>query len=82
MATWVATGLYFAFPNVFSAVSDDFIAAAVRLHFGRAWGMPVKVLWAILGIAPCVLFITGALMWWHRSGELLCRIKKTREIAH
>ena len=82
MAMWVATGLYFAFPNAFSAVSDDFIAAAVRLHFGRAWGMPVKVLWAILGIVPCLLFITGALMWWHRSGELLCRIKKTREIAH
>ncbi|HEY4211880.1 MAG TPA: PepSY-associated TM helix domain-containing protein [Steroidobacteraceae bacterium] len=66
---WVVTALYFAFPNAFSEMDDDIVAAAVRLHFGRAYGLTAKILWAVLGLGPCVLFITGALMWWHRSGE-------------
>jgi uncharacterized iron-regulated membrane protein len=37
-----------------------------RLHFGRAFGFWVKVLWVILGLVPCALLVTGALMWWHR----------------
>jgi uncharacterized iron-regulated membrane protein len=37
-----------------------------RLHFGRYYGMPMKVLWFVLGLAPPVLFVTGALMWWNR----------------
>ncbi len=79
---WAATGIYFAFPGVFIALSDSFrvdgadtamslriedaIAWVVRLHFGRAFGLCVKVLWAIAGLLPCVLVVTGALMWWNR----------------
>jgi uncharacterized iron-regulated membrane protein len=38
-----------------------------RLHFGRrVWGMPGKILWAAVGLAPAVLFITGGVMWWNR----------------
>jgi uncharacterized iron-regulated membrane protein len=73
---WVMTALYFAFPDVFSAVSDDVVAPLVRLHFGRAYGMAVKVLWSVLALGPCVLVITGALMWWHRSGEKLWRARR------
>jgi uncharacterized iron-regulated membrane protein len=70
---WVITALYFAFPNAFSAVSDDVVDPVVRLHFGRAYGLAVKILWAVLGLGPGVLFITGALMWWH---------KRSRATAH
>lgn len=63
---WALTGLYFAFPAAFSALTDDSIAWLVRLHFGRAYGPLVAALWMILGLVPCGLFITGALMWWHR----------------
>ena len=79
---WAATGIYFAFPRPFNALIEfftvngadtpasqsieDAIASLVRLHFGRAYGMAVKVIWALLGLAPVGLFVTGALMWWNR----------------
>jgi uncharacterized iron-regulated membrane protein len=41
-----------------------------RLHFGRwrnpVWGPWLKALWAIVGIAPAALFVTGSIMWWNR----------------
>jgi len=77
-----ATGIYFAFPRPFNALIefftvngvdtpasqtiDDAIAWLVRLHFGRAYGVGMKVAWAILGLTPIALCITGVLMWWHR----------------
>lgn len=36
------------------------------LHFGNFGGVPLKVLWCLLGLAPMALFGTGALMWWNR----------------
>lgn len=81
---WALTGLYFAFPAAFGAVPDDTIAWLVRLHFGRAYGPYIEALWVILGLVPCGLFITGALMWWNRV--LRARFTKhgdpTREAAH
>jgi uncharacterized iron-regulated membrane protein len=38
----------------------------IRMHFGRFAGWPVKSLWVAIGLAPVVLFVTGALMWWNR----------------
>jgi len=66
VALWAITGIYFAFPDLFSAMSDEVVASMVRLHFGRTYGLPVKVLWVVLGLLPCVLFVTGAIMWWNR----------------
>jgi uncharacterized iron-regulated membrane protein len=79
---WALTGIYFAFPDGVNALTEwlqdgdsetaesvfvqDAIAELSRLHFGRGYGLLVKVLWAILGLVPCVLLITGALMWWSR----------------
>ena len=38
-----------------------------RLHFGRWRDAPVlKAVWAIVGLAPAVMFVTGAIMWWIR----------------
>ena len=41
-----------------------------RLHFGRwrqpGWGPWLKAVWAIVGVVPAVMFITGAIMWWNR----------------
>jgi uncharacterized iron-regulated membrane protein len=79
---WALTGVYFAFPNPFLALGDRLAAGGiatpasrfldasiewlVRLHFGRSFGLTIEVLWVILGLVPCGLFITGALMWWTR----------------
>jgi uncharacterized iron-regulated membrane protein len=79
---WALTGVYFAFPDPFLALSDQLAAGSiatpasrlldasiewlVRLHFGRSFGLTIEVLWVILGLVPGGLFITGALMWWTR----------------
>lgn len=36
------------------------------LHFGTAWGTPMKVLWSLLGMSLPVLSLTGLLMYWNR----------------
>jgi uncharacterized iron-regulated membrane protein len=76
---WTLTGIYFAFPRPFNALADyvdaagvaplsvdDAIAAIVRLHFGRAFGPGIEVLWAVLGLLPAALVVTGLITWWHR----------------
>jgi uncharacterized iron-regulated membrane protein len=79
---WALGGIYFAFPDPFNALADAFkagedetpasffvqdaLAVLARLHFGRAYGLTIKILWGVLGLVPCVLFVTGVLMWWWR----------------
>ncbi|MEJ0036075.1 MAG: PepSY-associated TM helix domain-containing protein [Gammaproteobacteria bacterium] len=79
---WALSGIYFAFPDPFNWLAERFeagegetspsffvqdaLAVLARLHFGRAYGLGIKIAWGILGLVPCVLFVTGALMWWWR----------------
>ena len=37
------------------------------LHIGSFGGVVVRVLYAIFGLAPLALLVTGTLMWWNRS---------------
>ena len=39
----------------------------MNLHFGRSWGLTVKIAWIVLGLVPAVLFVTGFITWWVRS---------------
>ena len=86
---WALTGVYFAFPRPFIALLDvlsaqgadtaasrfleDAFAWLVRVHFGRSFGRGIEVTWAILGFVPCVLFITGVVMWWNRVARATTR---------
>ncbi len=36
------------------------------LHFGKLWGMPVKIAWCLLGLSLPMLSVTGLLMYWNR----------------
>jgi uncharacterized iron-regulated membrane protein len=76
---WALTGIYFAFPEPFNALTDiivnagassstvdDAIAWVVRLHFGRAFGHGIEALWVTFGLLPTTLVVTGVIMWWHR----------------
>jgi len=77
---WAVTAVYFSFPDPFEATIDYFdkdltddrrpgdwlVRGLVNLHFGRSWGMTVKVLWVVLGLVPAMLFITGGITWWAR----------------
>ena len=42
-------------------------AAFAPLHYGEFGGLPIKVLWALLGFVPSILFVTGLLTWWRPS---------------
>lgn len=41
--------------------------AAYSVHFGDFGGLPIRILWALLGLVPVVLVITAYAMWWNRS---------------
>jgi uncharacterized iron-regulated membrane protein len=89
---WAVSGIYLVFPHPFSALVDfleplDLQSAVprrgdlalewlARLHFGLFAGIKTKWTWAILGVIPPVLFITGAVMWWNRV------LKPFRRIRH
>lgn len=76
------TGAYLSYPAGFHAAADYIEPSTdenlgvrtvdtltywlARLHFGRFGGWSTKLAWAVLGLAPAGLFVTGALMWWSR----------------
>jgi uncharacterized iron-regulated membrane protein len=43
-------------------------SASGPLHFGYYGGILVKILYALLGLTPAFLSLTGALLWWRRKG--------------
>lgn len=79
---WAASGIYLGFPSAFTALEDSlsahgtggatadaidvFTVWLARLHFGRAFGPWIKLLWVLLGLTPVALLVTGTLMWWNR----------------
>ena len=74
---WAITAVYFAFPGPVEALidyldenpedferpGDELVQQIVALHFGRFGGMGVRIAWALLGLAPAVLFVTGFIVW-------------------
>jgi uncharacterized iron-regulated membrane protein len=77
---WAITAVYFAFPspvedlidrfdpdmNDFHRPGEAFLLQLIALHFGRFGGLEVRIAWAILGLAPAALFVTGFIVWWRR----------------
>jgi len=47
-------------------LGDWILWSMFTLHFGTVWGMPIKILWFLLGISLAVLSITGLIMYWNR----------------
>lgn len=63
---WGVSGFCLCFPGTL----DSFFGIQLRLwltrlHFGRFNGA-TEALWTVLGLAPGILAVTGALMWWQR----------------
>ena len=64
--------------NADSRIVDKVIYWLAYLHFGRINGIGIpcrgpglcdqatKFAWAIAGLAPAVMFVTGLVMWWNR----------------
>ena len=68
-------------PEAFDRPGDVFLAWLAQVHFGRFRGNPyssyLKATWAIVGIVPVIMFVTGAVMWWNR----VLRRKPRKELA-
>ncbi len=45
-------------------IGARFLAAMSPIHYGEFGGIPVKIGWALLGLTPVLLFITGLFAWW------------------
>jgi uncharacterized iron-regulated membrane protein len=41
-----------------------FLAAMSPLHYAQFGGIAVKIGWALLGLAPLLLFVSGLVAWW------------------
>jgi uncharacterized iron-regulated membrane protein len=68
---WGISGIYFAFPQAFNAIfslfdprdrfADQALLWLSDLHFGR-FGWFAETIWALLGLVPLVLSITGVFL--------------------
>lgn len=74
--------------NLQTRIGDRIIYWLAYIHFGRIQGIGIpchgpgvcdqatKATWALFGIAPAAMFVTGAIMWCNRA--LRPRLKKLR----
>ncbi|HTW64509.1 MAG TPA: PepSY-associated TM helix domain-containing protein [Bryobacteraceae bacterium] len=68
--------------GVNQTLGDWIIWLQVPLHFGTYWGLGVKIVWAIVGLAIPLLAVTGLLMYWNRVLRKRWRhLRKTRAVA-
>lgn len=68
-------------PEALERPGDEFLAWLSRVHFGRFRGNPyssyLKATWAVVGIVPAIMFVTGTIMWVNR----VLRRKPRKELA-
>jgi uncharacterized iron-regulated membrane protein len=93
MLMWGVSGFYLGAPEPFTAfvdyISDPdpnllgdrpgdlMLAWLSRVHFGRWRSDSLKALWAVIGLTPAVMFVTGVIMWWNR----VVRKRPARNVA-
>jgi uncharacterized iron-regulated membrane protein len=60
----------FSDPDAIDRPGDQFLAWLAQVHFGRFRGSVysnyLKMTWAVVGLVPAVMFVTGVVMWWNR----------------
>jgi uncharacterized iron-regulated membrane protein len=47
-------------------LGDWFLWSQHPLHFGTLWGLPIKILYFLLGLTLALLTATGLIMYWNR----------------
>jgi uncharacterized iron-regulated membrane protein len=52
-------------------LSARLFATFAPIHYGEFGGLPIKALWALIGLTPAVLFVTGLIAWWRRPTNRL-----------
>jgi|GEM_PF-3290843 len=46
------------------------VKAMEPVHYGKFGGLATRLLWFGLGLAPLAFFLSGATMWWNRTGSV------------
>jgi uncharacterized iron-regulated membrane protein len=41
----------------------QFLTALAPIHYGQFGGLPIKIAWALLGLTPTLLFVSGLIAW-------------------
>ncbi|MEH2286250.1 PepSY-associated TM helix domain-containing protein [Nostoc sp.] len=49
------------------SLGDRILNSFTPLHFGTFGGLPTRILYVFVGLAPLILFITGFVMWQYRK---------------
>ncbi|MEH2085041.1 MAG: PepSY-associated TM helix domain-containing protein [Nostoc sp.] len=48
-------------------MGDRILNSFTPLHYGTFGGLPTRILYVFVGLAPLILFITGFVMWQYRK---------------
>ena len=62
--------------------ADRFEAVLYELHFGQYGGVAVKALYAVGGLTPGVLSLTGFVLWWKRRKRAASRLEAELRAKH
>jgi uncharacterized iron-regulated membrane protein len=97
MLMWGISGFYLGVPEPFSNFVDSIsdpeailgerpgdvvLTWLTRLHFGRWRDAPVlKAVWAIVGLIPAVMLVTGVIMWWNRVLRKRANVIEPSEVS-
>jgi hypothetical protein len=97
MLMWGISGFYLGVPEPFSNFVDSIsdpeailgerpgdvvLTWLTRLHFGRWRNAPVlKAVWAIVGLIPAVMLVTGVIMWWNRVLRKRANVIEPSEVS-
>ncbi|MEH2007060.1 PepSY-associated TM helix domain-containing protein [Nostoc sp.] len=46
-------------------LGDRLLNFFIPLHYGTFGGLPTRILYVFVGLAPLLLFVSGFLMWWY-----------------
>lgn len=58
---------------------DRILNSFTPLHYGTFGGIPTRILYVFVGLAPTVLLVTGFFMWRYR--KLVMPKKAVREVV-
>lgn len=48
------------------SLGDRILNSFTPLHYGTFGGLPTRILYIFVGLAPLILSVTGFVMWWYR----------------
>ncbi|MEH2288674.1 PepSY-associated TM helix domain-containing protein [Nostoc sp.] len=64
------------------SLGDRIINSFVPLHYGTFWGLPSRIFYVFVGLAPLVLFITSFVMWRYRYQPKTKICDRSIELSH